>query len=173
MGLSLLTPTREAHPMERLLELLGPAVQFAYTCWDRIVLHGYIERLQRPENLVYFLRNVVGVDCIEPAVLEQRSNAYKAWVRRVTDELGIPVLQAPPAPPRGQRKEDEVLPYYRRLKAGQGIACVLTSLEQGRTFVSYTSRFTPPSGDANYRLITSCRKRFLHYYWYSATSKVA
>ena len=38
--------------MERLLELLGNAVQFAYTCWDRIVLNGYIERLQRPENLI-------------------------------------------------------------------------------------------------------------------------
>jgi len=153
--------------MERLLELLGPAVQFAYTCWDRIVLHGYIERLQRPENLVYFFHDVVGIPCIEPAVLEQRTNSYKAWVRRVTDELGIPVLQAPPAPPKGPRKEDFVQPYYRRLKSGQGIACVLTSLEQGRTFVSYVPRFTPPSGDANYRLITSCHKRFLHYYWYT------
>jgi hypothetical protein len=152
--------------MERLLELLGPVVQFAYTCWDRIVLHGYIERLQRPENLVYFFHDVVGIACIEPAVLEQRTNAYKAWVRRVTDELGIPVLQAPPAPPRGERKEDFVQPYYRRLKAGQSIACVLTSMEQGRTFVSYTPRFRPLSGDADYRLIKACRKRFLHYYWY-------
>jgi hypothetical protein len=43
---------------------------------------------------------------------------------------------------------------------------VLTSLEQGRTFVSYTPHRKPPSGDANYRLIKACRKRFLHYYWY-------
>ena len=33
--------------MDRLSELLGQAVQFAYTCWDRIVLSGYLERLQR------------------------------------------------------------------------------------------------------------------------------
>ena len=39
-------------------------------------------------------------------------------------------------------------------------------MEQGRTFVSYTPRFPPPSGDANYRIISSCRKRFLHYYFY-------
>src|SRR5262249_24867331 len=37
---------------------------------------------------------------------------------------------------------------------------------QGRTFLSYTPRWTPASGDANYRLIKACRKRFLHYYWY-------
>ncbi len=70
--------------MDRLSELLGQAVQFAYTCWDRIVLNGYLERLQRPENLVYFFHDIVGVACIEPAVLEQRTNAYKAWVRRIT-----------------------------------------------------------------------------------------
>ncbi|HEY8742764.1 MAG TPA: hypothetical protein VIU62_06680 [Chloroflexota bacterium] len=152
--------------MDRLSELLGQAVQFVYTCWDRIVLNGYIERLQRPENLIYFFHDVVGVSCIEPAVLEQRTNAYKAWVRRVTDELGIPVQAAPPAPPKGVRKEDVVQPYYRQLKGAEGVACVLTSLEQGRTFVSYMPHRKPPSGDADYRLIKACRKRFLHYYWY-------
>src|SRR5207302_3051229 len=90
--------------MERLLELLGPVVQFVYICWDRIVLNGYIERLQRPENLVYFFHNVAGIACIEPAVLEQRTNAYKAWVRRTADEHGIPVLQAPPGPVRVIRR---------------------------------------------------------------------
>jgi hypothetical protein len=146
--------------VDRLSELLGRAVRFAYTCWDRIVLTGYIERLQRPENLIYFFHDVVGADCIEPTLLEQRTNAYKAWVRRVTDEQGIPVLAAP----NGVRKEVVEL-YYRRLKGAQGVACVLTSLEQGRTFVSYTPRSTPASGDGNYRLIKACRKRFLHYYW--------
>jgi hypothetical protein len=148
--------------VDRLLELLGPAVQWVYTCWDRIVLNGYIERLQRPENLIHFFHDVVGVACVEPAVLEQRTNAYKTWVRRVTDDEGIPVLAAP----KGVRKEDLVEPYYRRVKGAAGVVCVLTSMEQGRTFVSYTPRRTPPSGDGNYRFIKACRKQFLHYYWY-------
>lgn len=152
--------------MERLLELLGNAVQFAYTCWDRIVLNGYIERLQRPENLIYFFHDVVGITCIEPAVLAQRTDAYKTWVRRVAEEQDIPVLAAPPAPPKGVHKEDFVEPFYRRMKRTEGVACVLTSLEQGRTFVSYTPQWTPPSGDATYRFIKACHKRFLHYYWY-------
>ena len=127
--------------MDRLSELLGQAVQFAYTCWDRIVLSGYIERLQRPENLIYFFHDVVGIDAIEPAVLEQRTNAYKAWVRRITDERGIAVLAAP----RGVRKEELVEPYYHRLKSAEGVACVLTSMEQGRTFVSYVPRWRSPA----------------------------
>jgi hypothetical protein len=67
--------------MERLSAVLGQTVQFVYTCWDRIVLNGYLERLQRPEYLVHFFHDVVGVACIEPASLEQRTDAYKAWVR--------------------------------------------------------------------------------------------
>ena len=133
--------------MDRLSELLGQAVQFAYACWGHIVLNGHIERLQRPENLLYFFHDVVGIDTVEPAVFEQRTNAYKAWVRRITDERGIPVLAAP----RGVRKEELVEPYYRRLKGGEGVACVLTSMDQGRTFVSYVPRWKVPSGDANYR----------------------
>src|SRR5713101_5111056 len=135
-----LNSPQEGHPVDRLSELLGQAVQFAYTCWDRIVLSGYIERLQRPENLIYFFHDVVGIDRIEPAVLEQRTGAYKTWVRRITDERGIPVLAAP----RGVKKEELVEPYYRRLKGGQGVACVLTSMEQGRTFVSYVPRWKVP-----------------------------
>src|SRR6202165_3753548 len=148
--------------MDQLLDLLGNAVHFAYTCWDRIVVSAYIERLQRPENLIYFFQDVVGINAIEPAVLEQRTNAYKAWVRRITVERGIPVLAAP----RGVRKEELVEPYSRRLKSAEGVACVLTSMEQGRTFVSYMPRWKVPSGDANYRFIKACRKQFLHYYWY-------
>jgi hypothetical protein len=148
--------------VDRLSAVLGQAVQFAYTCWDRIVLSGYIERLQRPENLIYFFHNIVGIDAIEPAVLEQRTKAYKAWVRRVTQEQAIAVLAAP----RGARKEELVEPFYRRLHGAEGVACVLTSMEQGRTFVTYTPTRKPPSGDAHYRLIKACRKQFLHYYWY-------
>jgi hypothetical protein len=148
--------------MDRFSAVLGQVVQFAYTCWDRIVLSGYIERLQRPENLIWFFHDVVGIDCIEPAVLQQRTTAYKTWVRRITEEQGIPLLAAP----HGVRKEELVEPYYHRLKTGEGVACVLTSMEQGRTFVSYVPRWKVPSGDTNYRFIKACRKQFLHYYWY-------
>ena len=40
--------------MDRFSELLGSHVQFAYTAWDRLVLNGYLERLQRPENVLHF-----------------------------------------------------------------------------------------------------------------------
>lgn len=148
--------------MDRLSEVLGHHVQFAYTAWDRIVLNGYLDRLQRPENIVHFFREVVGVPSVTPEVLMSRTAPYRAWVQDYAAAHDIPLLAAP----KGARKEDVAAPYYRRLQGEEGVACILTDVEQGRTFVSYTPRYPPPSGDADYRLIRACRKRFLHYYVY-------
>ena len=46
--------------MDRLSEVFGERVQFRYTCLDRIVLHGYVTGLQRPEQLVYFFHDCGG-----------------------------------------------------------------------------------------------------------------
>ncbi len=148
--------------MQRLSDLLGQHVQFSYTAMDRIVLNGYIDNLQRSENLVYFFREVVGIPRLDPAVLTRRTEQYRAWVRDYASTARIPFERAP----FGVRKEDLVLPHYRRLKGQEGVACILSSMEQSRTFVSYVPRYAPPSGDANYRIIRSCHKRFLHYYFY-------
>jgi hypothetical protein len=148
--------------MDQLSELLGSHVQFGYTCWDRIVVNGYLDRLQRPENVVYFFREVMGAPSVTPEVLASRTGPYRAWLNRHAEEHGIPVLAAP----KGARKEAVVAPYYERLTGEAGVACILTSLEQGRTFVSYEPRYPPPSGDPTYRQIRACRKRFLHCYCY-------
>lgn len=148
--------------MNRLSELLGSRVQFSYTCWDRIVLNGFLDRLQRPENVVYFFREVVGEPSVTPEVLASRTETYRGWVKRYAAAEVIPVLEAP----KGVRKAEVVAPHYRRLGGDEGVACILTSMEQGRTFVSYTPRAEPPSGDPTYRYIQACRKRFLHYYCY-------
>jgi hypothetical protein len=148
--------------VDRLSELLGSHVQFSYTAWDRIVLNGYLDRLQRPENISYFFREVVGVPAVTPEVLTSRTAPYRAWVTRYAAEHAIPLLVAP----KGQRKEDVVAPYYRRFQATEGVVAVLTSTEAGRTFVSYTPRYPPSGGDPGYRLLHPARKRFLHYYFY-------
>ncbi len=148
--------------MERLLELMGQDVQFSYAALDRIVLNGYLERLQRTENFVYFFHEVVGIKCIEPSTLARRTEQYRDWVRQYTGDRKIAVVPAP----KGERKEELVVSYYQQLRGDEGVACVLTSMEQGRTFVSYTPRFPTKSGDPNYRRIQSCRKQFLHYYFY-------
>ena len=135
--------------MDRLSELLGHHVQFSYTAWDRIVLNGYLDRLQRPENIVYFFRDVVGAPSVTPEVLMSRTAPYRAWVARYAEEQGIPLRAGAERRAQGRARR----PVLPAVQAAEGVVAILSSTEQGRTFVSYTPRYPPPSGDPHYRLI--------------------
>src|SRR5437762_14376099 len=78
VGVPPTTKRQRRAPVDQLSALLGRHVQFTYTAWDRIVLCGYLERLQRPENIVYFFRQVVGVPSVTPEVLASRTAPYRA-----------------------------------------------------------------------------------------------
>ena len=45
-------------------KLFGSLLVFVYHCFDRIVINGYLSGLSRPEQVVYFFRDVVGVPVI-------------------------------------------------------------------------------------------------------------
>jgi hypothetical protein len=42
--------------MELFTRLFGQLLAFVYHCFDRIVIHGYLTRLSRPEHVVHFFR---------------------------------------------------------------------------------------------------------------------
>ena len=154
--------------MDRFLQL-GHVVQFSYAFWYRIVLRGYYPRLQRPENIVHFVRDVsvklqdhlvCGDARITPAVLARRTSSHRRWLESFTEQRGIPLLMAP----KGGRNEGVVSPYYRSYRADAGVFVVLKSMEQSSTFISYEPRHTPPSG-YDCRLIKRASKRLLHHFY--------
>ena len=58
--------------MELFTKLFGDLLVFVYHCFDRIVIHGYLNGLSRPEQVVYFFRQVLGVPVVSKVVLSQR-----------------------------------------------------------------------------------------------------
>ena len=112
------------------------------------MLRGYYPRLQRPENVVHFFRDVCGDARITPAVLARRTSSYRRWLESLTEQRGIALLSAP----KGVRKQQVLAPYYRSVDADAGVVVILKSMEQSSTFISYEPRHTRPSGD-DYRLI--------------------
>jgi hypothetical protein len=46
--------------MELFAKLFSSLLVFVYHCFDRIVIHGYLSGLSRPEQVVYFFRDVIG-----------------------------------------------------------------------------------------------------------------
>ena len=53
--------------MELFTKLFGNLLAFVYHCFDRIVIHGYLSALSRPEQVVHFFRQIVGVPVVRPS----------------------------------------------------------------------------------------------------------
>ena len=148
--------------METFTKLFGSLLVFVYHCFDRIVIRGYLSGLSRPDQVVYFFRQVVGVPAVDKTILSQRTGDYQKWVEAYARNHKIPVQWAE----KGVRKEDYVLPHLRRMvkKNAYGVYFVFKSMEQGSTFRCSVPKF--PTQDPNYRILAHQRSRFTHYYFY-------
>ena len=148
--------------MERFIQLFADFLSLVYHCFDRIVIHGYLSGLSRPEQVVYFFRQVLGIPVVSKEVLSQRTNDYRDWVEAYARNHKIPIEWAE----KGIRKEDYVLPALRRMekKNAYGVYLIFKSMEQGRTFHISVPRF--PTKDPNHRILAHQRSRFTHYYFY-------
>src|SRR5215216_6067579 len=71
---------RGRRPMELFAKLFGSLLVLVYHCFDRIVIHGYLSGLSRPEQVVHFFRQVLGIPVLSKDVLSQRTNDYQSWV---------------------------------------------------------------------------------------------
>jgi hypothetical protein len=148
--------------MELFTKLFDRLLVFVYHCFDRIVIHGYLSGLSRPEQVVYFFRQILGIPVVDKEVLSQRTNDYQRWVEAFARNHHIPIEWAE----KGARKEDHVLPQLRSLvkKNAYGVYFIFKSMEQGRTFRITVPKY--PSQDPNYRILAHQRSRFTHYYFY-------
>jgi len=148
--------------METFTKLFGSLLVFVYHCFDRIVIRGYLSGLSRPDQVVYFFRQVVGAAVVDKTVLSQRTEVYRNWVEAFARNHHIPIEWAE----KGVRKEDHVLPHLRRMarKNAYGVYFIFKSMEQGATFRSSVPKFA--TQDPNHRILAHQRSRFTHYYFY-------
>ena len=148
--------------MDVFTKLFGEFLVFVYHCFDRIVIHGYLTALSRPELVVHFFRDVVGVAEVSKEVLSQRTNDYQRWVEAYARNHSIPIEWAE----KGVRKEDHVLPWLHRMarRNAYGVHFIFKSMEQGPTYRVSLPKY--PSKDPHYRILARQRSRFTHYYFY-------
>jgi hypothetical protein len=148
--------------MEKLIRLFGRSIRFAYHCFDRIVICGYLSTLSRPENIVYFFRKIKQVECIRKETLRQRTDQYLSWVNAYTRNHEIPITWAE----KDVRKKDGLTPLRRRMQreGRTGVYYVLKSMEQGPSFRIVKPKF--PVDDPNWRIVAAQRSRYTHLYFY-------
>ena len=135
--------------MEFFTRLFGSMLVFVYHCFDRVVIHGYLSGLSRPEQVVYFFRQVVGVKAVDKEVLSQRTNDYQRWVEAFARNHAIPIEWGE----KGVRKEKYVLPWQRAMERAQrfGVYFIFKSMEQGPTFRCTVPKY--PTQDPVHRIL--------------------
>src|SRR6266853_4165251 len=148
--------------METFTKLFGSLLVFVYHCFDRIVINGYLNGLSRPEQVVHFVRELLGIPVVSKEVLSHRTNDYQSWVEAFARNHKITIEWAG----KGVRKEDYVLPALRRMEKNNafGVYLIFKSMELGRTFRISLPKF--PTQDPNYRILAHQTSRFTHYYFY-------
>ena len=148
--------------MEIFTKLFGNLLAFVYHCFDRIVIHGYLSALSRPEQVVHFFRQVLGIPVVSKEILSQRTADYQNWVEAFARNHHTPIAWAE----KGVRKEDQVLPWQRRMTKNNayGVYYIFKSMEQGPTFRISMPKY--PTKDPHYRILAHQRSRFTHYYFY-------
>jgi hypothetical protein len=149
-------------PMELFTKLFGDLLIFVYHCFDRIVIHGYLSGLSRPEQVVYFFRQVLGLAVVDKEVLSRRTGDYQHWVEAFARNHDLPIEWAE----SGVRKEDHVRPWLKHMEKKQawGVYFIFKSMEQGRTFRISQPKY--PTQDPNHRILAHQHSRHTHYYFY-------
>ena len=148
--------------MDLFTKLFGNLLAFVYHCFDRIVIHGYLSALSRPEQVVHFVRKVVGVPVVSKEILSQRTADYQNWVEAYARNHHTPIEWAE----KGVRKEDHVRPWLRRManKNAYGVYFIFKSMEQGPSFRISVPKY--PTQDPHHRILARQRSRYTHYYFY-------
>ena len=128
--------------MEVFTQLFGDLLAFVYHCFDRIVIYGYLSGLSRPEQVVHFFRQVVGVPVVGKEILSQRTADYQNWVDAFARNHRVPIEWAE----KGVRKEDHVLPWQRRMARDDayGVYFIFKSMEQGAELSRQRPQISPP-----------------------------
>src|SRR2546428_12771567 len=77
--------------MDVFSKLFGNFIAFVYHCFDRIVIHGYLSGLSRPEQVVHFFRQIVGVPVVSKEILSERTANYQNWVEAFARNHRVPI----------------------------------------------------------------------------------
>jgi len=99
--------------MELFAKLFDSLLVFVYHCFDRIVIHGYLSGLSRPEQVVHFVRHVLGT----PGLFRNFDATHGAGPGEVAGEYGRT---------RARRSSKPARPYIWRLIIFSRLICPST-----------------------------------------------
>jgi len=116
--------------MASIPDLMKGHITLEVECLDRLYLNGYIGKLATGLGLVMFMREQLGKPVPSPVVLGQITERFRAAVKELAEEQGIPIHQF-------QHKEDkdDIANQLRRQRGTRdGIVFIGVAQEKAQAF---------------------------------------
>ena len=109
------------------------SINFAYRCFDRILLNGLIQPFQQPERVIGFFNAYRNAARVTRNCLRDIAQQFQNWLKNRCEKWGVPVLDAPEG-----RRDDFVDPYFKRAKSDE-VVVILKAREPARIMIAIGS----------------------------------
>jgi hypothetical protein len=131
-------------------------------CLDRLYLAGFVQNLQTPGGVIYFLHTHRGMPIASPAVFEQIGDRFRDRVRHFADAEHVPVVRFR----REDRKVEVMRPYLDRAAAtGRSQVAAIGVAQEFQVVWTARRRDTDPAKPPQFSF-TKQQRRVTVYYLY-------
>jgi hypothetical protein len=108
--------------MNAFVEHHQNSIQFAYRCFDRLLLNGLIQPFQQPERVLGFFNTYREGKRVTKRTLTDIADQFQYWLKNRSEKWGAPILEPPDG--NDSRRDKFLDPYFRNAKPNQVVAIV-------------------------------------------------
>jgi len=119
--------------MSNVDSLLRDHVTLQVDSIDRLYLNGYVPRLQRPQNLWWFLHEHRGCPVISPVLVKRMTDDFVRKIVRFASDHEVPVVRFE----KGACKEDIARQHLDSFEGQEGVVMIGVAQEKVSSFRSY------------------------------------
>ncbi len=132
------------------------------SCLDRLYLSGFVQRLQTPGGVVYFLHEHRGMPIASPAVFDQIGSRFRDGMRRFAETNHIPLVRFR----RDDRKVEVMRPYLdRAARTGRSQVAAIGVAQEFQVVWTARKRDTDPTKPPQFSF-TKQQRRVTVFYVY-------
>jgi hypothetical protein len=147
----------------RVNDVLDGHTVLDLSCLDRVYLSGFVQGLQTPGGVVYFLREHRGMPIASPAVFDQIGARFRDGIRRFAQANHIPVVRFR----RDDRKVDVMRHYLdRAARTGRAQVAAIGVAQEFASVWTARKRDTDPARAPQFSF-TKEQRRVTVFYMYA------
>src|SRR3981189_621800 len=107
------------------------SIEFAYRCFDRVLLNGLIQPFQQPERVLGFFNTYREGKRVTRRTLTEIADQFQNWLKNRSEKWAARIVEPPDDNGAESRRDKFVEPYFQNAKPNQVVA-ILKAREPAR-----------------------------------------